>query len=290
MKKIFYATLFCLTFYGVTLFTPNPGYASTNGPAINSFTVAQTAGGGESSIYLTEGTTTPVYLHGTGSDPSGCEDVTVNGDISGVLYRNDMDEHCRNYEVNCYPFNRFDCSFSSCSTYPDTSFNFECVLDVEYYASADSWTGYIEISDGSGNDIESTDGVQIESLLAVELTGPLEYGQLSFDSTSTTQTLTIQNTGNMPVDTLLSVDGDMQCDMGSIPAENVRYSETAPFSWGTGAALSTVPTELELDLPAQNHRSTIQSSDLYFRLKMPENGAGGSCSNVLTVTATEDEA
>lgn len=251
-------------------------------------------------INLTENSTTEITFSGSIIDSDGCDDVALNGDLSGVFYRSDKDENCSAHDTNCYPFNRFSCSHSDCEGSSDASFSYSCSVDIAHFASSttdgdyadEEWVVYLEATDGSLNEGTAETTTELNTLLALTLDSSIDYGFLDLGTTSATQSVNIQNTGNSGIDVNLSVDGDMICDgegTENIPAANVHVSTESDFTWDEGTELSTTTTEFELDIPVQTHPSVAQTSTLYLSLKVPEDGIRGYCQNTLTITAKADD-
>jgi len=127
------------------------------------------------------------------------------------------------------------------------------------------------------------------SLIALDIPGSIAYGTLGPDEQSAEQTNTITNTGNSGIDVNVRVDGAMTCSAGSIDTANVRYSTSSGFNYDTASSTATTDQETELDLSPRTDDAASSTKSMYFKLKTPQSGSGGACSNTLTITAKVDQ-
>lgn len=298
MKKIFSITL--LLCIAVTLSQSMQTRAAAT-PTVDTITAAQTSGGSESSFNLTENATTTLYVHGTITDTDGCEDVAVNGTVTGKFYRTNVAgaDLCSTDNNQCYSINNANCTKTGCSGPGDNTFNYECTKQIQYYAdsttlggfSATDWTAKITATDQATTTGSATDAIEMNTLVALDIPANVSYGSIALDTVSSEQTLVVTNTGNSALDIQVQVDGAMACDgQGSqnVPGGHAHYSMTSGFIWGSGTALSTTLTEVEFNLAPRIDEVNPRTKDLYLKLKMPVSGIRGSCTNTLTVQAKGD--
>lgn len=291
---------FCITILalvGVVTMTHN----TTNGassPFVSSITAAATSGGNESTLTLIESTTTPLYVHGSISDADGCADVATNGSVTGKFYRSNhaSGDGCSADNNDCYTIENAACTKTACDGPEDPDFNYECTIQVQYYADSTTngphtdsdWTAKIIATDASTASGNATDGIEMNNTVALNATSSIDYGTNDLGAESGEQTLTTTNAGNSGIDIDLSVNGPMDCSNGQMAANRVHYSQTQWFAYSGGAALSTTLTELELNLANQTNDAVQSTKNTYFKLVTPSIGVGGSCSNTLTITAKAD--
>ncbi len=282
-----------------TASTHSPLHAAA-APTVNSVTTTSSSGGSETSSFtLIENSTTTVFVHGTITDPDGCADVATNGSVTGKFYRSNhsFGDGCSADNNDCYVFTNAICTKTNCDGTPeDTTFNYECSIPIQYYAdttttgphSASDWTAKIIATDAATASGSATDAIEMNSTVALDVTPSINYGTNDLGSESGEQSLVVTNTGNTAIDIDLSVNGSMNCSSGQITPDRVHYSRDSSFAYSQKPALSTTPTELELDLANRSDDAAPSTKNAYFKLVTPSTGVGGSCSNTLTVSAKAD--
>ncbi len=265
-------------------------------PTVDSTTVSETSGGSETSMSLIENTTKTVYIAGQITDTDGCDDVATNGTVTGK-FCGAVGCDCSADNNDCYVIGNGACSKTGCNPPSDNSFNYECTAAIQYYAdsttagpySNSNWTARITATDAALLTGTRSGTIEMNTLLALNLSATsITYGELTLGQESAQKSLTITNTGNSGIDLDLSVNGAMTCSLGTISATATQYSSSTGFSFGNGTALSASATEFELSLAQLTNDTASSSKDLFFKLKIPDIGVGGACSNTMTVTAKAD--
>ncbi len=283
----------------IILYSLSMRYGNANStPSVDTVTASATSWGNESAFSLTEGTTTTLYVHGTITDPDGCNDIAQGGTITGKVYRSDVPggADCAADNTNCYTITNAQCVQSGCTGDGDTTLDYQCSIPIQYYAdstmsgphAATDWTARITATDASSASGSGTGTIEMNSTIALHTTPSIDYGTINFNDQSAEQTLTVTNTGNTGIDVMVSANGVMSCNSGSIDASNVHYASTPALGYDLGVPLSTTPTKIELDLSHQTQDGIPETKNIYTTLKMPELGIGGNCSNMLITTATAD--
>ncbi|MBI4253068.1 hypothetical protein HY623_02740 [Candidatus Uhrbacteria bacterium] len=272
-------------------------HANTS-PAVLGVTVAATSGGSENTLTLIENSATTIYAHGTITDADGCEDVVTNGSVAGVFYRSNHlnGASCSADNNDCYAVTNANCAKTGCDGPGDTTFSYECTANIQYYADSttagphteSNWTARITATDASTATGNGSDTIEIDTTVALNLTPTINYGTFDLGAQSAEQAQTITNTGNSGIDIDLSASGDMSCTSGVVPAGNARYALSSDFDYDSATALSTTPTELELNLTNRTNDGAESTKNTHYKLKYPTTGVGGTCSNTLTVTARAD--
>lgn len=268
-------------------------------PTVDTITAAASSGGSETAFIVSENTMTTLYVHGTISDADGCADVATNGSVTAKFFRSSLAEgaDCSADNNDCYVIANASCTKTACDGTPqDTLFSYECTAPIQYYADSTAsgphantnWTARIAATDASTATGYGSDTIEIETLIALDTTASVNYGYLELGAESAEQTLTVTNTGNSGIDVNLSVSGPMTCSTGEIPPSDNRYSGTQGFSFIDGMSITPVPGEFEINLGNRTNDSTPSTKNVYLKLRMPSAGAGGTCSNTLTVTAVAD--
>lgn len=273
--------------------------SGASAPTVDTITAAASSGGSETSLTLSESTTTMLYVHGTISDADGCADVATNGSVTAKFFRSSLAEgaDCSADNNDCYVIANAACTKTACDGTPeDTLFSYECTAPIQYYADSTAsgphantnWTARIAATDASPATGYGSDTIEMESTIALDVTPSIDYGSVALGAESAEQTLTVTNVGNNGIDVDLSVSGPMNCTTGVVTPGDIHYSATQGFSYAGGTSLSNTPTEFELDLGNRTNDATPSTKNVYLKLKMPQTGAGGSCSNTLTITGKAD--
>ena len=158
--------------------------------------------------------------------------------------------------------------------------NISCSFNLQFHAEAgDSWYCEIVVSDSTSN-ASSSVRTEVMELSAFSVTD-IYYrnqtgGRLILGSLSNHSVMMVSNLGNTELSFKIKAAGPMQCDSGSIPAASQRYSVQNGFAYDSGAILTETFSEIEgLVLPKKNNTDSIVS--IYWLIRMPDNGAGGSC-------------
>lgn len=249
-------------------------------------------------ISLTEGTTTTVNLTATASDSDGYTDLSSS---SGVLFRSAEGASCSADDNNCYTDS--SCDFSGCS---GTSCTVTCSFEVRYFADptdagstyeAQSWQGYIEISDASAAsaDITSSAGiVDVETLLALNLdSSTMSYGSLSAgeDTGSTNQTIDVENNGNASIGVEVSATQmctDYPTCTHSIAVAYQEYN-TSAFTYGAGVNLSTAAIDTGLSISkVSTYPPSGHWQSLYFGMGLPMTVYPGNYTGTINIVAVQD--
>ncbi len=286
----------------VTVFTPSPG-GGTSGSlsfaitSVNQVTVlaaipSQTSGGEQaSSVILTAGTSTDMYVHGTASSHSGCQFLT---DVVAKVHMSDVSASCTPDGYSCIAAT--STVFTAC--FPATSgltANFEVPISLPYYMeptdtgspnAGKHWIGTITVKNNTNDTaVINTDAFDVASLVAIDVAASPNYGLIPFGQISNPQTMTFFNKGNRAINASIQASGPMTCHTGSIPAEAVHVSTNPNAAYAQMIALSstsTVPLTLNLAKRTTGGEPSIQ---VLSRLQMPAKGLAGSCSNTLTFNA-----
>lgn len=299
MRKVFvFGTLVALILGGLLFIPAGPVLFSAAPPVVDTTTVAATSGGAETTLTLVEATTTTLYVWGQITDPDGCADVAVNGTVTGKFYRSNLFNtyNCSADNNDCYAISNNNCAKTGCAGPGDNSFNYECTIPIQYYADSTTagthlttdWTARITATDAAQTTGVNADIIEMNTTIAHNVIPTVAYGTIDLGQESAEQVFSIENTGNSGIDIDFSVNGDMVCNNGTVPAGNVHYASTSGFPYANAIPLSTTATEYELDLTPRSNDSQPASKPLFFKLKLPDAGLAGTCSNTLTTVSKAD--
>lgn len=244
-------------------------------------------------INITEGTTTTYYLYGSYNDGSSCD--TVSSSTAKLFFSPDHNSStCMASSTNPYDcYVETSCSFLNCDG-PNPTGDFECVFGVDYYAkpssvsSSEAWIFEISLQDDEGK-IESTTGtIQLNELVAIQVSSTIEYGSLAIASTSTEKSLFIRNTGNTAVDVLVS-GVELSCqNMAAVPTHRQRYSVTEGLDYEIMIPLSSTAATASLQLSPQTSSVLISTTSLYWKLAIADSGIpAGNCTGTTNINAVE---
>lgn len=244
---------------------------------------------GASAVTLTEGTTQNVACVGTVTDTDGYTNISsVTADLFrtsvGIGSGLDDNDHYRlSGDANVVPSGGSGNSETYTATFPVQYF--ADATDAGSPNSSDTWTCTLTPSDSEGAGTASSDTVEMNSLLALDVTSSISYGSLSpnTDTGATNQTVTVTNTGNRDMDPQIS-GTTMTSGGNSIAIAQQKYfGSTFTYSSG-GTALSGTPTTINLTLPQRT--STAVTANTYWGIGVPNGTASGSYSGTNTYTAT----
>lgn len=284
------------------------GVSNAN-PTVDTVITAIASGGADqANIAVTEGSTKRIYIRGVATDNNGCNDIDTASNWSFDVYRTNVTSGaaCTLDNNDCYDGNTTNLTFTNCTGAGDLNLDYEGFLDLQFYSdatdaasanAATTWTASMKAGDeSSGVSSAVTDTWELDSLIALGVTASVNYGTLALGADSSVQTITFTQTGNRSFDINRSAGGDMICDgQGS---QNIaigqvkRHLTDSVFAWtdAAAAALSTTPTEDELNMGRRTNDASALTASYYLRLRMPSTGLRGTCTNTATFTAIAEEA
>ena len=273
-------------------------------------TVSAVTINGGSAIDLVESSTKSVTLTATVSDNNSCsgEISTVYGYVyrSGITYTgcDTAGEANNNY---CYP--EISCSVvgGTCSGTTDASADYTCTVNLQYYADptdvntlypTETWLDTIKAIDNnsaSGNTTVGA-GVEVNSLTAFDITSSLAFGNLGAGQSNDPldKTVTTTATGNVGLDQEHSGSANMCVDYptcaGGTPIGVVyqKYALASSTAYTSATALSTTPTEVELNVPKPINATPV-TKNTWWGILIPTGTQPGTYSGVNTITAVKGE-
>lgn len=274
-------------------------------PTVDSVITAVASGGADqANVSLIENGVKRIFIRGVASDNNGCNDIDTAGNWAFRVYRTPQGSACTPDNNDCYAGNTANLTFTNCTGVGDLNLDYEGYVDVQFYAdatdagsnfSAENWTAWVKAVDEATGNATQTDTFEVNSLMALDVTANINYGTLALGADSGVQTVAVTQTGNRSFDVNRSVDGDMICDGQGSQNINVgqlkRHLTDNAFAWtdAGAAALSTTPTEDELNVGRRTNDGSPLIVNYYLRLRMPTSGLRGTCNNVLTLAAVTEE-
>jgi len=282
MRKIIKSIAVVVSVLFFVLLTPNLVYASDPRPVASGVAI----NGTDASITLTENSTTNVVVTATVTDNSGCADilkVTVKfyKTATGAGAADNANNH---YTLITPAVVQDDCE-GLVATYTAT-------IPVQYYADPAEWTAQVTPTDEADGTV-ATDTITMNVLTALDLTGPIAFGELALntDTGTTDKIATVTNTGNVAIG--VAVDGygiengdglAMKCTIGSITIGNEKYSKTASTAYASKTPLTDTAATVA-DFSVAQRTTTKTTGKIYWGFGLPLNGVGGSCSGTVVFTA-----
>lgn len=228
----------------------------------------------ESPVTLNAGSTYPVTCNVSLRDWNGAATLdTINATYfhssSTLNSANDNNTHYSN---------------SSCSQTALDGFyaNYTCTFDVYYYALPNTWNCTVFVNDSSGFVSNETIEGSVNDLLALNVTNPIDYGDLAILDFSSDETANVTNFGNVPINVSVygygSTTGDglaMVCDQGNITVDNQRYSVASAVPWGSKTPLTGTNAQIpNLTISKQTLPATPITNTTYWQLYVPPNPFG----------------
>lgn len=278
----------------------NVQYAVSNaGPSVSNLSI-----NGGSNITLNESTTTPVVVTATISDNNSCEDIST---ATASLYRSGIgfgacDNIAENNDNNCYA--NLSCtvvsSGNTCTGPTDISADYSCTFDLQYFAdptdtgtlySANLWQTYFRTTDNNSLGSSTSGGnVEVLSLIAFDVTSSISYGGLTPGQSNDplNQIITYTGTGNVGLDFELS-GTNMTSGGDSITVDKQKYALASSTAYASGTALSTVATEVEVNLQKTTSIVSPATKDVWFGIEIPLATPIGTYTGTITTTGIKGE-
>jgi hypothetical protein len=233
-------------------------------------------------ISLVPGTTTPVLATGTATDLNGVADLAF---ATTTFYRSGVagGALCTPNDNNCYvTTSGAGCSFINCTA---TTCEVSCQADIFYHADptdsgsafdGQEWFAFMEVADSNGDfDIETSPGVELNTLRAIDVSGLIDYGALEVndDTGSFNASTSVFNLGNVEVDLELTGTDLTDGISSAIPAEQQKFSTTTFTYSSCGASCellsSSTPVALDVDLSKPATAVPPTADEVFWGIAIP---------------------
>lgn len=241
-------------------------------------------------IVLNAGTTTDVNVDGIVTDNNSCIGNEVNKVVAS-LYRSSIgydncDELVEADDNNCYPMVDCQTKFEeSCQSNSDATLEYECTFSVQYHADPtdsvtlffeDDWKMTMRAEDENGAFFEKeiSQGVELNSLVAIDADPLIGYGSLNVGQTidPVSVDVRVDSFSNVGLDALMFGTGLSNGQNYEIPVERQRYAlEKIPFA--DASALREDPIYFELNLSKPLIGSSTRP--IYWGINVPMNLPAG---------------
>ncbi len=233
-----------------------------------------------SPIDLKLDSTKTVECSATISDSNSWENIS---NVSAVFWDAlDYNESSENNGSNHY-------TNTSCSLGDNTSSTerpVTCSFPLQYYANPSQWTCKIYSYNATNDAASNSDNANVKSLIALDVVeSEVDFGTLALGNTSSDDVnTTVRNVGNVKIDANLSGTA-FTCSSGVISPEAARYSSSSGQSYSSMTELTADETTLDLNVAKSD--GEVSSKYVYWKIKLPDSGVGGFCSNAITFSAAE---
>jgi hypothetical protein len=263
---------------------------------------------GGAAINLLENTTKAVALTATVTDNNSCyggEIVSVKANVyrSGITPSgcDTIGEANDNY---CYPDITCTVVGGTCTDITDASADYTCTANIQYFADptdagtlypSENWTTRIYATDNASAGYSTATGVEMNSLIAFNVTPAINFGSLSVGQSNDPldKTIIVTPTGNVGLDEELSGPAYMctdypTCSGAKISIGNQKYSLSSSTAFSAAYALLTTATEVELNVPKPINTSPTTKS-IWWGMLIPSNTSAGTYNSTTTITGIKGE-
>jgi hypothetical protein len=201
---------------------------------------------------------------------------------------------------NCYPEITCTVNTGTCTGAGDASANYTCTVNLQYYADPtdantqypdQTWLSTIFATDLNTETGQGTvsQGVNVNSLMAFNITTEINYGSLSIGESNDPldRITTITPTGNIGLNHEVSGPANMCTDFpictgGTIPIGYQKYALSESTSYDSATALSTTDTEVSTNVPKPiSHPPTTKS--IWWGMLVPEETGPGTYDGSITI-------
>lgn len=250
-----------------------------------------------------------VTASGTIADMNGCGDITS---ASGTIYwsgNGTSTNFCAADDDDCYLMPTTSCTYhGGCSDYPDSSSYYICTTTMAFHAipSKDvngnpyEWTvwlaGMVGIDNQNAYGVGTTStGVEVAQSQALDVQETeIQYGQVRGGQNTgwDNATTTVENFGNVPIDTNLVVDDMTRVDLdpGYIDAINQEFGTTT-FAYGVGTytVASTSNRDVFMNIVKPSTGNLTVVDEIYWGIGIPGGTTSGNYEGLNLFTAFTDD-
>jgi len=251
-------------------------------------------------IDLTPATTTKVTCGGIIYEYDGNESLM---NVTSEFFDNSLSFYGDNNDNNLH-YSNSSCSLNlSYGNKTEASFN--CGFQVEYYANSGNWNCTVKATDNLSISKTNSNKTKINTLLAIGVPSPTDYGKINATSVSPEFTINVTNYGNAIINLSLNgyagTIGDgyaMNCSKGAIKNISVMYEKYNLTKSNLGIMNLTNfegnYTNLTSNVKVNNFNLNFRQNDTlneavnstYWRVYVPL-GVAGSCSGNIVFGAVQ---
>ncbi len=258
-------------------------------------------------ISLPEGVTTNVPVTTTVRDYNSCQDITT---VETGLYRTGIgysacDTNGEDNDNYCYAQVTCTVVGGTCSGSTDELADYTCTVVMQYHADptdptsgnvqypTEAWKNTVKVIDNnsaSGN-TEVASGVEVDTTAALDVTSSINYGSLDVGQKNDPldKITTVTATGNVGIDEELSGTNLTDGGSGLIAVAKQKHALAASTAYASGVALSTTPTEYELNCFKTTVSVSPQTKNTWWGIEIPAGIPPGAYTGTNTVMAVLGE-
>jgi hypothetical protein len=230
-------------------------------------------------------------------DMNGCTDISS---AVGSVYISNVASGptCSPNDNYCYQITTSDCVISACDNDEDSSAIVTCTTYVKYHMMPTDdfsnnpalyWLGYMQLSDGANMPTITSDPVDVTTNMALDVVEDvINFGNNMYagdDTGAWNATTTVVNSGNSPIDTILS-GTNMDSPGYSIPVNSIEYSLNN-FSYTSGVDLTILGENVDIFAPRPTSVATT-SDQILWGLGVPYGADASNYQGYNTFTVTLD--
>lgn len=256
------------------------------------------------SVDLNPGNITTVTCNASVWDYNGWNDVAV---LNGTFFNSQLSYDYASPDDNNTHYTNASCG--ACTQLDAFATNASCICSfaVRYYANNGTWTCNVTVRDnniwlptdtplnfsafGAGN-------TNINPLIALDLPGSINFGNLTVTQTSTPKTINITNFGNRDMNiSLYGFGGEnttsghnlsMVCPLGNISIERERYDFDTNPTYANMRLINSSPQTTGISIQKliniSDPKNTTNST--YWKLSVPLS-VGGMCNGTLVFLGSD---
>jgi hypothetical protein len=190
---------------------------------------------------------------------------------------------------------------STCSGTTDSDAAWTCTFPLGYNVdptvagatyAAENWLASVQATDDDSANtglVVDADGNEVDMFMAYQVTtASISYGNLNPGGDSSEASTVTKARGNVGVDQQLS-GTNMTSGGDSIAVGQQKYNLTAAQGWTAGTALSTTPTEVEINVAKPKVGALTPTKSAYWVLRIPAAQKSGTYSGTNTITGVTGE-
>ncbi|NJL44204.1 MAG: hypothetical protein HC945_02730 [Nitrosarchaeum sp.] len=173
--------------------------------------------------------------------------------------------------------------------------NYTCAFPVLYYANPSlSWTCNVTAIDSYGFNDSLSNTSRIYEIYALNVTSPIDYGDLASGDTSANIPANVTNLGNVAIEVNVwgygatpNDDLAFVCEQGTIDIDYERFAPNATAVYAQKTALSSSPQLLGFQVPKQTLAGTPSLNTSYWQLQVPVQPLLGLCNGTIVFQAED---
>ncbi|MDD4902026.1 MAG: DUF2341 domain-containing protein [Patescibacteria group bacterium] len=213
------------------------------------------------------------------TDLNGCQTLVS---ATGVIYRTALGYVCAANDNNCYQLTTSDCVKSDCSGPTDAIATYTCTANMKFFAeptdnstgniwSTDTWSGRLQVYDGSNYMSTTSPTVEVNTNLALNVPEEnIDFGRMDAgtDTGSVNQSVTVINNGNSPINSDVAGTDMTGLIVSTLDSTYIHWDLTQNFSYSSGSTLKNGGELVSLNLAKPTSNSDV-SDLIYWGIGIP---------------------